>query len=215
MTLLIAILAVTNIALGYGLAIYFGHARAREARTVRAARQLAAEQAAVEVTWQEPRSLEPVVETVAAPVAAPIPPQPVVASPVAEMPAPEPAPVVAQPAVAATEARPAPVPVESVAATATSPEEDTLAQVEEVRAEIHDIPAPAPMVEALADSAEAMPAAAQDDAPNGKPVSKEALLESINAFQNQLKKQQELAKLHAVTSSPAPVAAPEPVAVDE
>jgi hypothetical protein len=55
------------------------------------------------------------------------------------------------------------------------------------------------MVEALANEAESESPAAEKASSESKPVSKEALLESIGAFQEQLKKQRELSKLHPAT----------------
>jgi len=197
-TLLLIILSITNIAIGYWLAVHLGHARVHGAPAERVARsQPAAEQLPNESRQDKhDRAPAPAVaaEPPAEPPAEPIAPKPVMVSPVSE--------AVEPPAIAdetlAEEVEEPSIP-EVVETAEVAAEEEVLNSVESVRAEIHDHPAPATMVEALANEAESESPAAEKASSESKPVSKEALLESIGAFQEQLKKQRELSKLHPAT----------------
>ncbi len=200
MTLLLVIISVTNIAIGYWLAVHLGHARVRWAPAERAAgSQPAVEQPPSEAARQDEHDIAPAPAVAAQPLAEPIAPEPVMVSPVNE--AVEPTAVVDEvPAAAVVDESPVPEAAETEEVAA---EAEVLNSVEAVRAEIHDQPAPATMVEALANEAEPESRdAAQEEAPvKSKPVSKEALMESIGAFQEQLKKQRELSKLYPASGS--------------
>jgi len=193
-TLLLIILSITNIAIGYWLAVHLGHARVHGAPAERVARsQPAAEQLPNE-SRQDKHDRAPAPAVAAEPPAEPIAPKPVMVSPVSE--AVEP-PAIADETLAEEVEEPSIPEVFETAEVAA--EEEVLNSVEAVRAEIHDHPAPATMVEALANEAESESPAAEQASSESKPVSKEALLESIGAFQEQLKKQRELSKLHPAT----------------
>lgn len=205
MTLLLVIISVTNIAIGYWLGVHLGHTQVHWASNHLPRSQPSAEQPPSEATLQDDHDIAP------APVAAaeppveppielsiePVAPEPVQVSPVSE--AVEPTPIADEAPAAGDEESPVPAVVESVD---VAVEEEVLNTVEEVRAEIHDQPAPATIVEALTDEAEPerSDSAPEEEPAKSKPVSKEALLESIGAFQEQLKKQREMSKLHPATS---------------
>jgi len=199
-TLLLVILSVINIALGYGLAIYLGHARGGWAPAERATRSRpSVEQHQSETKWQDDadNSFAPSPISAAEAPLDPIAPEPAMVGPVNEAVSP-----VAKVDEVAAEVVDE-TPVSAVVETAeVSLEEGVLNSLEEARAVIHGQPAPATMVESLASEAPPeSPVAAREEEPVASAaVTEDALLEGIGAFQAQLKKQQELAKLHAVTS---------------
>ena len=221
MTLLIVFLTVTNIAVGYGLAIYLGHARplwntvagtdlARSAAKSKEATRLASSQEPVlddavpdPIDRGTPET-DPSDETGAQ----------VDEEFVAEDPAIEMNTDLTEERAAQGEAElkePAAEPETSEQHEAASQEiveqgveEEVLSTVEAIREDIHEKPEPPPPGESLA-SEEAEEES--DDASNEgaeeteqPKVSEEDLLQGIGAFQEQLKKQQELSKIQV--SSP-------------
>jgi hypothetical protein len=199
------IVSVTNIALGYGLAIYLGHARAssapfeRATRSQRSVNQNPSEESRNDHT-DDAFATSPVapnlVASAAPPQPEPIPPKPELNDPVSKAVSPKaieddaPAAVVDEKPVAA-----------AVETNDISTEEEVLSSLEEARAVIHGQPNPAKMVDSLSSKAKPEipnPSTKESHAPAAD-VTENDLMQGIGAFQAQLKKQQELAKLHAAT----------------
>ena len=181
MSLLIAFLSLTNIALGYGLAIYLGHAQPFWKASARPARTGSPRQPTGRSSdRRDPVEQPPAKEKKSAP------PQPTT-------PATEPV----------AEAPPAPAspPASSASAAADSEEmslKDTLKDLEAFRQQVHDQRSPTSMEENLDETPE--PVDGDDEPqevaePNEEGMGDDDLMKGIGAFQDQLKRQQELSRM--------------------
>lgn len=180
-TTLIILLSVTNIALGYGLAIYLGHVRAADQREINDS-DLASEGTSPVLSSES--TDDAAVESVTAPTEEVAPVQ--------------------EDLVAEDETSPEQEVLDSVETIQKEiPEQpEPSASDEASAAEEESSPPEAAIPESPTPESPTPEPSAERETAASEPVTEEELMQGIGEFQNQLKTQQERSKLHAVTDTP-------------
>lgn len=176
-TLLIAFLSLTNIALGYGLAIYLGHAQPFWKAPARPS-------APRKPVGRSADRRQPIPQSTSEDIAAEQPP----AKP----------PTKAMPKPAAPELPTVNTEPESTGSIGSNTEEtsleDTLKDLEAFREQVHEQQNPPSIEESLAEDSESDDSEESAEA-DAEDMGEDDLMKGIGAFQDQLKRQQELSKI--------------------